>query len=204
MPTATLTTDTRVKLINLGLIPQNPEGGFFQIGHFPFKTVFPELGFPKNRIPEYYENKFYIEYLGFTPLQSFMLFNNYRVRNPAGLVNSFTLLIEAKKHVQRCSYAELASRRRVSEMGDPLRSSGEFIWCEKFGLTKDIIQDIDALLKRTKENNKEMDRYLNSCKDGKKVEDLLVIDFLIEIIDRRFTKLFTLERDARAYLEGLQ
>ncbi len=207
MYTATLTADTRMKLINLGIICQHPEEGFYYIVQIPipFKTVFSELSFTKNRIPEYYENKFYIEYLGFTSHQAFFIFNNYTVFNPTGLVNSFTLLIEAKNHIQRCSNFEplnLQSRWHVSEMGGA--SSGQFIDCEKFGLTRDIIQDIDALLKKTKEDKKEMDKYLDSFKGAKKVEDLLVVDFVIEIIDRRFTKLFTFERDARTFLEGLQ
>ncbi len=49
-----------------------------------------------------------------------------------------------------------------------------------------------------------MDRYLDFFKGAKKVEDLLVIDFVIEIIDRQFTKLFTFERDAKAFVGGLQ
>lgn len=203
--------DTRIKLNNLGVIPPHySEDGFFRIGVLPFLSVFPELPFPKNRIPQYFETKYYIEYLGFTSLQALILFNDYRIRkNSTGLINPFTLLIEAKNHLRKCSDADedFLSRRPAREIeigggvGDDV-SSGEFIWCEKFGLTTDIIQDIDTLLKNTKENKMEMDRYLDSFNGAKKVEDLLLIDFLIEIIDRRFTKLFTLERDARAFFGG--
>lgn len=204
MHTPTLTMDTRIKLNNLGVIAPNSEDGFFRIGVLPFISTFPELPFTKNRIPQYFETKYYIEYLGFTSLQALILFNNYRIRNAAGLINPFTLLCEAKNHLQECSDADedFLSRRPAREIGD--FSSGEFIWCEKFGLTTDIIQDIDKLLKSTKENKMEMDRYLDSFRGAKKVEDLLLIDFLIEIIDRRFTKLFTLERDARAFFNGWQ
>ena len=205
--TPTLTADTRIKLTNLGIIRQHPDDGFYQIVQIPipFKTVFSELPFTNNQIPEFYEGRFYIQYLGFTAHQAFFIFNNYRFFNPTGLVNSFTLLIEAKNHIQRYSDSEppgLQSRWQASEIGRA--SSGSFINCEKFGLTRDIIQDIDALLTKTKEDKKEMDRYLDSFRGAKKVEDLRVVDFVIEIIDRRFTKLITLERYARAFLEGLQ
>lgn len=201
MLTSTLTMDTRVKLNNFGLIPPYSDEGFFQIGILPFQTIFSELPFPKNRIPHYYETKYYLEYLGFTALQSFVLFNDYRVRSPTGLINQFTLLIEAKNHLKNCSDTDVFSRKPAFELGD--LSSGEFIWCEKFGLTIDIIPDIDILLGRTRENKTEMDRYLSSFQGAKKVEDLLLIDFLMEAVDRRFTKLITLERDAKVFFEQL-
>lgn len=204
--TLTLTPDTLRKLIHLGIIHQRPKDGFHQIQQIPmpFKTVFPELPFKKNRIPEYYEFRYYIEYLGFTPLESHSIWDNYHKRNPTGLTNPFTLLIEAKNHIKRCSDVEppvLSSRCKALQIIDG--SLGQFLICERFGLTRDIIKDVDLLLKKTKEDNKEMDRYLDCPITAQNVEDLLVVDFMIEILDRRFTKLITLERDARAFLEGL-
>ncbi len=122
-----------MKLINLGIILQHPEDSFYQIEQIPipFKTVFSELSFTKNQIPEYYESRFYIQYLGFTSHQAFFIFDHYHVFNPTGLVNSFTLLIEARNHIQRFSDSEpqgLQSRWHASEIGGA--SSGSFINCE--------------------------------------------------------------------------
>lgn len=200
MFTTTLTIDTRVKLHNLGLIPPYSDNGFFLLGKpLPFKTIFPELPFPKSRIPHYYETKQYLEYLGFNASQALALFNDYRIKNPTKITNQFTLLIEAKNHLQTCSNSDVLSRKPIRELGD--LSSGEFIWCEKFGLSADIVQDVDILLKSTRQNPKEMDRYLGSFLGAKKFEDLLLIDFIIEVVDRRFTKLITLEKDAKAFFE---
>lgn len=191
--------DTCVKLNSFGLLPPYSDEGFFRIGILPFQPIFSEFPFPKNRIPHYYETRHYLEYIGFTALQSFVLFNDYRVRSPTGPINQFTLLIEAKILLKNCSDTDVFSRKPACELGD--LSSGEFIWCKKFGLTTDIIPDIDILLKRTRENKTEMDRYLSSFQGAKKVEDLLMIDFLMEVVDRRFTKLITLERDAKVFWE---
>lgn len=196
----TLTFDTRGKLHNLGLVPLYSDNGFFTIGRaMPFKTIFPELPFPRNRIPHYYETRQYLEYLGFTASQALSLFNNFQIRNPIQITNQFTLLIAAKNHLQICSNNDVLSRKPTRELGN--LSCGEFIWCEKFGLSADIIQDVDILLKRSRENAGEMDRYLGSFLGAKKDEDLLLIDFLIEVVDRRFTKLITLEKDAKTFLE---
>ncbi len=205
--TLTLKAETRMKLINLGIINPNFRSGFYHIEKMPitFKTIFPELSFTKNRIPEYYELWYYLEYLGFHPLRAHSIWDRYHKQRPKPLINQFTLLIQAKKHIQSCSDAEstmLGSRCQALNINNG--SIRAFIALDIFGLTEDIIQDVDALLKKTKEDKKEMDRYLDSFKGTKKVEDLLVVDFIIEIIDRRFTKLITFERDARTFLEGLQ
>ena len=126
------------------------------------------------------------------------------VFNPTGLINSFTFFIKTKNHIQKCSNSELLSiqsRWHFCEIGRA--SSRQFFDCGKFGLTRDIIQDIDALLKKTKKDKSAIDKYLDSFKSTKKVQDLLMVDFIIEIIDRRFTKLFTFERDAKTFLERL-
>ena len=227
MSSPTLTLDTHTKLSDRGLIhttnsqgkkKKEEEEGFCSIGlvigaggvvrnnFLPFPTIFPELPFPKNRIPTHYDSKNYIEYLGFTPIQSLIIFNDYRIRKnlTGGLINPFTLLIEVKNHISKCSKTDILSNRpALCEIGgdnNNNNSCAKFIWCEKFGLMDDIIEDIDILLKNTKENEQEMDRYLASFKGAKKVEDLLFTDFIIEILDRRFTKLFTLERNARRFL----
>lgn len=50
-------------------------------------------------------------------------------------------------------------------------------------MTANIIQDVDILLKITKENPSEMDRYLGFFLDAKNYEDLIFINFIIEVID---------------------
>lgn len=205
--TLTLKPETRIKLTKLGILHPNFNNGFYHIVQMPitFKTIFPELSFTKNRIPEFFELWYYLEYLGFHPLRAHAIWDSYHKQHPRPLINSFTLLIQAKNHIRSRSNSEsrlLNSRCKAFDIN--CDSTRGFIPLEIIGLTEDIIQDVDALLKKTKEDKKEMDRYLDTSKDIKKVEDLLVVDFIIEIIDRRFTKLFTFERDARAYLEGLQ
>ena len=205
--TLTLKPETRIKLTNLGILDPNLRHGFYHIVQMPttFKTVFPELSFTKNRIPEFFELWNYLEYLGFHYQRAQGIWNSYHNQRPKPLMNPFTLLIQAKNHIRSHSDSEstlLNTRCKAFDINHD--STKWYIPLGIFGLTADIIQDVDTLLKKTKEDKKEMDRYLDSSKDIKKVEDLLVVDFIIEIIDRRFTKLFTFERDAKVYLEGLQ
>lgn len=200
MFTATLTMETRLKLHNLGLITPYSDNGFFLLlKPLPFKTIFSELPFHLNRIPHYYETKHYLEYLGFNASQALALFIDYQIKNPTKIINQFTLLIEAKNHIKTCSNSDVLSKKPIREVGD--LGSVEFIWCEKFGMTADIVQDVDILLKRARQNPSEMDRYLGPFLGVKKYEDLLFTDFIIEVIDRRFTRLITLEKDSKAFFD---
>lgn len=197
MFTTTLTMDTRLKLYNHGLItPYSNNGYFLLLKPLPFKTIFPELPFHSDRIPHYYETKQYLEYLGFNMNQALDLFVTYQIKNPTRIVNRFTLLIEAKNHIQNISKSDVLSRKYFKEVDEI--GSGAFIWYEKFGMTADIIQDVDLLLKSTRENPSEMDRYLGYFK---KFEDLVLADFMIEVVDRRAMKLITLERDSKAFFQ---
>lgn len=197
MFTTTLTIDTYIKLQNHGLItPYSDNGYFLLLKPLPFKTIFPELPFHSNRIPHHYESKQYLEYLGFNANQALDLFVTYQIKNSTRIINQFTLLIEAKKHIQNISKSDVLSRKSFREVIN--LGSGAFIWYEKFGMTADIIQDVDLLLKSTRENPSEMDRYLGFFK---KYEDLVLADFMIEVVDRRCMKLITLERDSRAFFQ---
>lgn len=199
MPTTTLTVDTHLKLRTIGVVSARPENGFFCfLRPLPFKTNFSELPFYLNRIPLYYETRQYLEYLGFNPNKASAIFIDYQIRNRTGIINQFTLLIEAKNHIQTCSNSDTLSRKSIKEVGE--LGSREFIWCEKFGMTANIVQDVDILLKKAKENPGEMDRYLvGPFQSAKNYEDLVFTDFIIEVVDRRFTKLITLEKDSRKY-----
>lgn len=200
MFTATLTIDTRIKLHNHGLITPYSDNGFFLfLKPLPFKTIFPELPFSSNRIPHHYETKQYLEYLGFNTNQALDLFVTYQIKNSTKIINQFTLLIEAKKHIQDISKFDILSRKPFREVDN--LGSGAFIWYEKFGMNADIVQDVDLLLKRTKENPSEMDRYLGY---SKKYEDLVLADFMIEVVDRRGMKLITLERDSKAFFQSAE
>lgn len=200
MFTATLTMETRLKLHNIGLITPHSENGFFLfLGPLPFRIIFPELPFHTNRIPHFYETKQYLEYLGFNTTQALALLVNYQIKNPTKITNQFTLLIEAKNHIQTCSNSDILSRKSIMEVGD--LGSGEFIWCEKFGMTASIVHDVDILLNSARQNPSELDRYLDPFLGVKKYEDLLFTDLIIEVIDRRFTKLITLEKDSKAFFD---
>lgn len=200
MFTTTLSIGTRLKLHDIGLITPYSENGFFLLlKPLPFKIIFPELPFHVNRIPHHYETKQYLEYLGFNATQALALFVDYQINNPTKLINQFTLLIEAKNHIHNRSNNDVLSRKSIMDVGD--LGSGEFIWCEKFGMTPNIVQDVDILLNRAKQNPSEMDRYLGPFLGVKKYEDLLFTDLIIEVIDRRFTKLITLEKDSKAFFD---
>lgn len=198
MFTTTLTIETHLKLHDIGLITLNSENGFLLLlKPLPFKTIFSELPFHLNRIPHHYETRQYLEYLGFNATQASAIFVDYEIRNPINMTNRFTLLIEAKKHIQTCSNSDILSRKSILE-ADQL-GSGEFIWCEKFGMTTSIVQDVDILLKSARQNPSVMDRYLDTSLGAKKYEDLLFTDLIIEVIDRRFTNLITLEKYSKTF-----
>lgn len=154
-----------------------------------------------NRIPNFFGSSQYIEYLGYNKTQAKNIFNEYITKNPEALLNEFSLLTVSIKHLQ--NYVNAISGpnifcQKASESGNLDRG---FTCYGGLGLAINVKLDVIQLLESARKDEKVMDRYIVSFGGAKKFEDLIMLDFIIEIMDRRFVNLATFERQAKNFLE---
>ncbi len=175
-----LTTAAIDKLHTHGLLSDSPSAAhFWEIEHLTFYREFPYIKFHNKKIAAYFNQPVTIVYLGF--------------RENVGLTiyaRLFSRMIPEKANIMTAAHsyidARWAARSQPSATFDtPV--SAEMVMAE-LGLTREIREEVKVLHLEFQRNASIFQDYFNK-NPHKNAQNLQIVDFVHELINKRMAKL---------------
>lgn len=157
----------------------------------PFPTSFSYLKFEDDKIPLAYNMPIFLVYLGFEKSVAFNLYQTLAEKTPPTRIN---LMECVKDHVNsKCSTTDYK--------GPWVTTYGGQAVLKKMGLTNPFFLDQILNLKDAYRRDKGVLRSFFSENPDKKVDDIVVLDMILEVLQQRMLKLMELNQ---AVLENLE
>lgn len=185
-----LTKDAAKKLQTYGLLSHDFDDlSSWNIEPIFFPMIFPHIRFHNGKIPWAYNLPSFLSYLGFSDPATVRLYQSVaETMNPTRM----NLLARAKAHINSKWSSTNHSGAVVGTM------LAEMVM-DEMDLIDSVKEEVNALYELFQRNAGTFQRYFDENR-GKNYENLKLVDFVIELLHQRMTKLLSLNQATLTFL----